>query len=55
MNGHSRRVGRLGLRATMIAGGAGPNSSAAAARSVSFLLLPSELVSQVVVHKSALG
>ena len=36
----------------MIAGGAGPNTSGSA-RSVSFLLLPSELVSQVVVHKSA--
>lgn len=35
-----------------IAGGAGSNTSGAS-RSVSFLLLPSEIVSQVIVHKSA--
>lgn len=51
INGHSVATADWDP-ADQIAGGSGSNS-AGAARSVSFLLLPSEIVSQVIVRKSA--
>ncbi|MCS0629533.1 TonB-dependent receptor [Telluria mixta] len=51
INGHSVATADWDA-SDQLAGGAG-SSGSGAARSVSFLLLPSEIVSQVVVHKSA--
>ncbi|MES2263005.1 MAG: TonB-dependent receptor [Pseudomonadota bacterium] len=51
INGHSVATADWDS-SDQIAGGAG-SSGSGAARSVSFLLLPSEIVSQVIVHKSA--